>query len=160
MTRAAAMPIGIALVAALLVALLGGTITDLGPWYEGLHKPASTPPQMVFPIAWTLIFAFAAMAGVSAWRAAPNLRIADTVIGLFALNGFLNLLWSLLFFRLQRPDWALAEGMLLWLSIAGLMVYCLRFSRLAVLLLLPYLGWVSVAGLLNWQVVQLNAPFG
>ncbi|MBC2668515.1 tryptophan-rich sensory protein [Novosphingobium piscinae] len=154
------MPVGIAVMAALLVALLGGTITDLGPWYESLHKPAFTPPRPVFPIAWTTIFALAALAGVTAWRAAPNVRISDTLVGLFALNGFLNVMWSLLFFRLQRPDWAFVELLLLWLSIAVLIVYCLRLSRLASMLLVPYLVWVSAAGALNWGVVQLNAPFG
>lgn len=160
MTRAWALPVGVAVLAATLVAVLGGTITDLGPWYESLHKPALTPPRPVFPIAWTTIFALAAVAAVSAWRAAPNSRISDTVIGLFALNGFLNVLWSLLFFRLQRPDWAFVELILLWLSITLLIGYCLRLSRPAALLLLPYLAWVTAAGLLNWGVVQLNAPFG
>lgn len=160
MSRSWPLPVGIAIVAALVVALLGGTITELGPWYEALHKPALTPPRPVFPIAWTTIFAMAATAGVAAWRAAPSSRIGDTLIGLFALNGFLNVLWSLVFFRLQRPDWAFYELVLLWLSIAALVLYCLRLSRPAAALLLPYLVWVSLAGMLNWQVVQLNGPFG
>jgi tryptophan-rich sensory protein len=123
-----AMPVGIAVIAALVVALLGGTITDLGPWYQSLHKPAMTPPRPVFPIAWTVIFALAATAGVTAWRNARDVRTSDTVIGLFALNGFLNILWSLLFFRLQRPDWALIELTLLWCSIA-LLIGIARASR-------------------------------
>jgi len=49
---------------------------------------------------------------------------------------------------------------LLWLSILAMIFYCGRFSRTAALLLVPYLGWVSFAGALNWAVVQLNAPFG
>ena len=154
------MPIAVALLAALGVAFIGGSITDLGPWYENLAKPDWTPPRPVFPIAWTLIFALAAMAGVTAWRKAPNVQVSDTVIGLFAANGFLNILWSLLFFRMQRPDWAFYELIVLWLSIAVLIVYCWRLSRLSGLLLVPYLAWVTVAGALNWQVVQLNPPFG
>lgn len=81
-------------------------------------------------------------------------------MGLFALNGFLNISWSLIFFRLQRPDWAFYEVILLWLSILALIVYCGRFSKTAAALLVPYLAWVSFAGALNWAVVQLNAPFG
>lgn len=154
------MPVAVALLAALGVAFIGGTITDLGPWYEGLVKPDWTPPRPVFPIAWTLIFALCAVAGVTAWRKAPNAKAADTVIGLFALNGFLNIGWSLLFFRMQRPDWAFFELVLLWLSILALIVYCGRISRLSGLLLVPYIAWVTIAGALNWQVYQLNAPFG
>lgn len=160
MSRSWILPIVIAGLAALGIATLGGTITDLGPWYEGLAKPVWTPPRAAFPIVWTVIFALAASAAVAAWRRAPGSRVSDTVIGLFALNGFLNVLWSLIFFRMQRPDWALAELVVLWLSVLALIVYCWRISRLAGLLLVPYIVWVTVAGSLNWQVVQLNAPFG
>ena len=60
----------------------------------------------------------------------------------------------------SRPDWALAEVVLLWLSVASLVAVCGRYSRAAALLLLPYLAWVGIAGLLNWEVVRLNGPFG
>ncbi len=160
MNRGWAIPILVALVLAFGVALVGGTITDLGPWYEGLTKPEWTPPRPVFPIAWTVIFTLCAVSAVTAWRAAPGPKQSDMVIGLFALNGFLNILWSLLFFRMQRPDWALLELVVLWISIAVLITYCGRLSRLAGLLLLPYLAWVTLAGMLNWQVVHLNGPFG
>jgi tryptophan-rich sensory protein len=156
----AGIPIGIATLAAFATAMVGGTITDLGPWYDSLIKPAFTPPRPVFPIAWTTIFALCAIAGVVAWRASRTSRTSDTVIGLFALNGFLNILWSLIFFRMQRPDWAFWELCLLWLSIATLIVYCGRISRLSAVLLLPYITWVTVAGALNWEIVRLNAPFG
>lgn len=160
MSRSWILPVVVAALAALAVAAVGGTITDIGPWYNGLRKPDWTPPPVAFPIVWTGIFALAAVAGVAAWRAAPKATQSDMVIGLFALNGFLNILWSLLFFRLQRPDWALVELVVLEASILVLIVYCGRFSRLAAALLTPYLAWVAVAGLLNWQVVQLNQPFG
>ena len=100
------------------------------------------------------------IAGDTAWRAARTAAQAEWVIGLFALNGFLNISWSILFFRFQRPDWAFVEVALLWLSILAMILYCGRFSRTAALLLVPYLAWVSFAGSLNWAVVQLNAPFG
>ncbi|WP_368734285.1 TspO/MBR family protein [Erythrobacter sp. YJ-T3-07] len=146
-------------IAALGVAMLGGTITDLGPWYQSLAKPDWTPPGYAFPIAWTAIFALAALAAVSAWLSAPNANARTTTIGLFALNGFLNIMWSLLFFRLQRPDWAFAELVALWLSVLVLILYCGRFSRLSALALVPYLIWASIAGALNWNIVQLNGPF-
>jgi tryptophan-rich sensory protein len=154
------LPALLAGLAAVAVALLGGTMTQLGPWYEGLVQPGWAPPRPAFGIVWTLIFACAAVSGVSAWTSAPNRRAGEVLLGLFALNGFLNVLWSLIFFRLHRPDWALTELVLLWLSVAALIVVCGRHSRLAAMLLLPYLAWVSIAGLLNWEVVRLNGPFG
>lgn len=154
------LPVTIATVAALVVAALGATMTDLGPWYQGLAKPDWTPPGGLFPIVWTVVFALVTVSGITAWRAAPTTAAAQWVISLFALNAFLNISWSILFFRLQRPDWAMIELAALWLSIAVLIVFCGRFSKLAAALLVPYLIWVTVAGALNWQVVQLNGPFG
>ncbi|WP_188512748.1 TspO/MBR family protein [Blastomonas aquatica] len=154
------LPVILAAMAALIVAAGGATITDLGPWYQSLTQPAWAPPGWLYGVAWTVIFAFAAMASLVAWRAAPTRNARTNVIGLFAFNGFLNVLWSLLFFRVQRPDWALIEVAALWLSIALLIVYCGRFSKPAAWLLLPYIGWVSVAAAINYAVVQLNGPFG
>ena len=108
---------------------------------------------------WTLIFALTAVSGVLAWRAAPNRTAREWIIILFALNGFLNILWSLLFFRLRRPDWALFEVVFLWLSILLPIVVLARFSKSASMLLLPYLAWVSFAAYLNFVVVRLNEPF-
>ena len=77
----------------------------------------------------------------------------------FVANGFLNVAWSLLFFRLQRPDWALAEVGLLWLSIVVMVALTRRNAPRAALMLLPYLAWVTLAAALNYEVVRLNAPF-
>ncbi len=156
---ARARPVLIAAGAAILVAALGSTVTDLGAWYQGLAKPDWQPPGPVFGIVWTTIYALTAASGVIAWRAAPAGRAREALLGLFAFNGFLNVLWSLLFFRLRRPDWALIEVGLFWLSIAVLMVAVSRHSRRAGLLLIPYLAWVSIASFLNYEIVRLNAPF-
>ena len=75
---------------------------------------------------------------------------------LFASFGVLNMLWSFLFFTLKHPDWALIEWGFLWLSVLSLVLGLWRTSRVAAGLNLPYLAWVSTAGLLNWQVIVLN----
>ncbi|MEM6475915.1 MAG: TspO/MBR family protein [Pseudomonadota bacterium] len=160
MRKTWALPAIMAAFAALAVAFMGAFITDLGPWYQALQKPSWNPPDALFPIGWTLIFALNTYAIVAAWRAAPNSRVSDKIIGLFALNAFLNITWSMLFFRLQRPDFAFIEVMLLWLSIAALVWYCGRYSKTAALAFTPYLLWVTFAGALNWAVVDLNGPFG
>jgi len=159
-TRPWPLPALLAALIALLVAALGATVTELGPWYRGLDQPAWAPPDALYAVGWTCIYALAALAAVSAWRAAPTRRAADTIVGLFAFNGFLNILWSLLFFRMQRPDWALGEVLFLWLSVAALILVSARHSRSAAALLAPYLAWVSFAGFLNWRIVELNGPFG
>ncbi len=152
-------PVAAAAVAASAVAALGALSTQLGSWYYRLRKPSWQPADWLFGPAWTLIFALAALAAVLYWRAEDNRDRRLLVLGVFALNGFLNTLWSLLFFRLQRPDWSLYEVGFLWASIVLLIVLLIRASRPAAWLLAPYLAWVSFAAILNWKIVQLNAPF-
>lgn len=160
MSRAWLFPIVIAAAAALAVAVLGATITDIGPWYHGLVQPRWAPPDAAYGVAWTAIYALTALAGVTGWRAMPTAGESDWLIGLFALNGFLNILWSLLFFRAHRPDWAGIEVFALWLSVAALVLFIGRRSLAGAALLLPYLAWVSFAGFLNFTIIRLNGPFG
>jgi len=152
-------PVAAAAGAALAVAGLGAAVTDLGEWYQELRQPAWKPPDWLFGPAWTLIFGLAALAGVEAWRHARAPAERARIILLFAINGALNVLWSGLFFRLHRPDWALAEVGFLWLSIVALIVGLAPLSKTASWLLVPYLAWVTFAALLNRAVVQLNSPF-
>jgi len=151
----------LAAVAALAVASVGALVTELGPWYYSLEEPSWKPPDWLFGPAWTLIFALAALSGYLSWSRSPRYNPNHArVLALFAINGVLNIAWSVLFFRLHRLDWALLEVVLLWLSIAGLMFFTARTSRLASLLLLPYLLWVSFAGCLNLALLRLNGASG
>lgn len=152
-------PVVAAAAAAFALALLGGLVTDVGPWYRSLRMPAWKPPDMLFGPAWTTIYACAAAAAVIAWRRAPTRERRRRLLVLFALNAVANVLWSLLFFRWQRPDWALAEVGFLWLSIVVLIFFFSRFSQPSAWLLAPYVIWVSFAAVLNFAVVRLNAPF-
>lgn len=156
MTQRQLVPVMIAALVAVLVASLGASVTDLGPWYQSLRKPAWQPPDWLFGPAWTVIFALTALSAAQAWRDAPDQASREWMVGLFALNGFLNVLWSFLFFRLQRPDLALVEVVAFWLSIVALIVVLNRYSRTAGLLLIPYLVWVGFAGVLNWAILSLN----
>ncbi len=153
-------PIVAAAAGAAGVAILGALSTDIGPWYLSLKEPPWKPPDVLFGPAWTTIFALAAIAGVRAWRHATTKAQREWILILFAANAFFNVLWSLLFFRFHRPDWALAEVSLLWLSILALIVVLGRLSRASGWLMAPYLAWVSFAAFLNLTVVRLNAPFG
>ncbi len=157
--RAWLFPVIVAGVIATMIALVGMTITDLGPWYRQLIQPRWAPPEMAYGIAWTGIYALTAIAAVTAWLATPTWHEKEWLIGLFALNGFFNVLWSILFFQLHRPDWALVEVVFLWLSVAALILLIWRRSMTGALLLVPYLMWVTFAGYLNMHVVQLNGPF-
>ena len=136
----------------------GGNGDRSRPLDQPLRKPSWEPPDWLFGPAWTLIFALAALSGYLAWRSMPDLAGWARIVGLFSVNGILNILWSVLFFGLHRPDWALAEVAALWLSILALIIVIAPYSKPASVLLLPYLVWVAFAAVLNLAVVQLNVP--
>ena len=159
MIRAWMFPIIIAGLLAVLVAFLGATITDIGPWYRSLIQPRWAPPEAAYGIAWTVIYALTALGGVKGWLA-MQWSEREWLLGLFALNGFLNILWSLLFFRFHRPDWAMIEVVGLWVSVLALVIFIWRRSIPGAALLVPYLVWVTFAGYLNMTIVRLNGPFG
>lgn len=150
--------------AAVWVVALGGlgiVATDLSRWYYALRKPEWQPPDFLFGPVWTTIFILAGIAFVLGWvspAATTASRLA--LIVAYVVNGALNTFWSVLFFRLRRPDWALVEVVPLWLSIAAMIVILWPLSRVAAFLVVPYLAWVSFATVLNRTIIRLNGPFG
>ncbi len=143
----------------ILVAGGGAFLTDLTPWYRNLNKPSWQPPDWLFGPAWSVILTLASISAYLAWRDAPDRGSRILVLALFAANAIFNLLWSPLFFKLRRPDWALYEVPLLWLSVLVPIILLAPINRNASLLLVPYLLWVSFASFLNLTIVRLNAPF-
>jgi translocator protein len=141
---------------ALVCALAGGLLTEIGPWYRGLKKPSFQPPDWLFGPAWTVIYTLTAIAAALAWRDAPTDGARSLVVTVFVINAILNIAWSFFFFKLKQPSWALIEVALLWASVLSLVVVAWPISRLAGLMLVPYLAWVSFASILNWAIVRLN----
>ncbi len=147
---------------AIILGGAGGALTDIGQWYRDLKKPSWQPPDWLFGPAWTTILALAGWSFYVALTQAPTAQAQLIIAVLFGANFVLHFLWSPLFFKLQRPDWALAENVFLWLSVAALLMVVPRVSgaSFAGWLNVPYFAWVSFAFILNWKIVKLNAPFG
>ncbi|WP_338548739.1 tryptophan-rich sensory protein TspO [Roseovarius phycicola] len=142
---------GIFLVACLSAGATGGLFPP-GKWYEGLSKPAWTPPNWVFPVAWTTLYLCMAAAGARA-AVRPDNSVA---MALWALQIALNGLWTPVFFGLQRIKLGLVVLIGLWLSVFFGMIALWQVDWIAGLLFVPYLAWVSTAGALNYSVMRLN----
>ena len=146
----------VAAFAAILVAAAGAGATTTDPWYRSLRVPGWKPPDWAFGPVWSVIFALTATSGVLAWNADPGVAARTSLVAAFIVNAVLNIGWSVIFFRLRRPDWAFVEVVMLWLSIVLLIVVVGRLSLAASVLNLPYLAWVSAAAVLNLQIVRMN----
>jgi translocator protein len=143
----------------IIVAVLGGLLTEVGPWYKSLKTPKWKPPDWAFGPIWTVIITMTVIAGIYAWRDANLEADRQAILTSFGVNCVLNIAWSGFYFKLKRPDWALVETCFLWLSIVWMIAVVYPISNTAGLLLVPYLIWVGIASVLNWVVVKLNAPF-
>lgn len=136
------------------VAACSGAVFRPGAWYEGLAKPAWTPPDWAFPAVWSVLYLLNAVSGWLVWQAAGV--AAAGALGVYALSLILNASWSAIFFGLRRMDLGLVNVALLWLSIIAVAALFWPFSPLAAALQLPYLVWVTIASALNLTVLRMN----
>ena len=148
---AAVLPVALAAVSASLV-----TRPNIPTWYAGLAKPDFTPPNWLFPVAWTLLYGMMAYA---LWRILsgpsdqPGRR---TAVAAFFVQLLLNALWSFAFFGAHSPPAGLAVIVALLAAILWTIAAFRRLDRIAAALLLPYLAWVAYATVLNGAIWRLN----
>jgi translocator protein len=138
--------------------LVGGwaTAASLRDWYPTLRKPWFTPPNWLFPVAWTSLFLMMGVAVFLVWRLGTETPGVAPALAIFGVHLILNMFWSIFFFTLRSPGWGLVELIFFWLSIVATIVAFAPLSTTAAWLMAPYLVWVTFAGLLNWAIWRLN----
>jgi len=134
------------------------TAPAIESWYAKLEKPFFTPPNWLFAPAWTLLYL---LIGITLYICWINGFWKDRKLKFaFFLQLGLNFLWSPLFFGLQNPLLGLADIIALDLAVISTVILLYRHSKIAFLLMLPYLAWILFATLLNFFVVILNPVIG
>lgn len=134
------------------VAFIGSIFTSANvdtQWYQSI-KPAITPPNYIFPIVWNILFFLIALSLYFSWINAKNKKLKSKIILVFSVNLFLNILWSVFYFGLRSPIIAFFELIFLWVSIIAMIYVTCKIDKRAAYLLIPYLLWVSFAGILNY----------
>lgn len=118
-------------------------------------KPPLSPPSIVFPIVWTVLFA---LMGIGAARIlmAPPSDIRTRSLRLFLIQLFFNFWWSIIFFNFQHFGFAFIWLVILWLLILWMTLSYRKIDKLAAWLQVPYLAWVAFAAYLNLGVWMLN----
>jgi translocator protein len=150
-----------ALVTVPLVVLLGfmaGALSNSGDenrWYALLEKPWFQPPGWAFPIAWSILYVMLGLA-VALVLHARGARFRGYAVALFVVAFLINLTWSPVFFGLHRPVLALAIIVGMFAAALATTIAFGRVRPAAAWLMVPYLGWLVFAGLLNWEIVRLN----
>ncbi|MCG2595409.1 tryptophan-rich sensory protein [Ramlibacter sp. XY19] len=138
------------------VAAVGAVASvDAGAFYAQLVRPDWAPPASAFGPVWSVLYLLMGLAAWLVWRnqGAKRLRLA---LVLFFCQLCANALWSWLFFGWRNGALAFADVLVLLALIAATLVVFWRISRLAGMLLVPYLAWVTLATALTWAVWQRN----
>jgi len=164
-----------------LAAVVGSvfTVSEIKGWYSLLEKPTFNPPNWIFGPVWSILFLLMGVSlyfvwvekfevknqlGITkkkAWNEwSEKLWVGEwqkiNIVVVFALQLVLNILWSVIFFGMHNPGLAFFELLILWFSIIYTILNFYRVSKIAAYLLIPYILWVSFAGVLNLVIWLLN----
>ncbi len=130
-----------------------GSIPD---WYDKLNKPFFSPPNWVFGPVWSVLYFLMAISLFLVWNKKTTKSSVKLALLFFAIQIILNAVWSPVFFGLRSPMGGLVIIALLWIAIVLTIVSFFNISKLAGILLVPYVFWVSFATVLNYWIVVLN----
>lgn len=151
-------PFIICLIIPLSIGAIGGffTMESVKTWYTTLNKPSFNPPNYLFGPVWTSLYALMGIASYLVWknrRTAKNYKLAVSV---YFIQLVLNLMWSYIFFYQQQIGLALIEIIILLVSIIINSVLFYKINKVAGLLYIPYILWVSFASVLTYSIYMLN----
>ena len=140
------------------VGLLAGLLTREGTALYAAEavKPPLSPPAILFPIVWTILYALMGIGAARVYQSFPS-RERSLGLNLFIVQLVMNFFWSLIFFNAGAYGFALVWLILLWGLILAMILVFYRVDRIAALLQIPYFLWVTFAAYLNWGVWRLNS---
>ena len=152
---------GIKLTLCILIPLLVGAIsgyytsTGITTWYVTLTKPSFNPPNYLFGPVWTTLYI---LMGISFYIILNKAKAEDKfkLSFIFILQLILNFFWSFIFFKFQQLGLAVIEILLMWCSILTMIILFYKTSKIAALINIPYLLWVSFASVLTYSIYSLN----
>ena len=147
---------GISIVIALVVGGLSALLTNMGmDQYRLAEKPALTPPEIVFPIVWSILFVLMGISAARVWIASEE-RQRNGGLLLYLIQLVVNFFWSVIFFNFQAYGFAFFWLLFLWLLVLLMIISFSKTDKIAAYLQIPYLLWLTFAAYLNFMVWMLN----
>ncbi len=146
------------IILAQLAGVIGSVFTagSVDIWYPTINKPSFTPPGWVFGPVWITLYTLMGISAYLIWRKGWSNPQVKSALRIFFCQLILNALWSILFFGLHWLFWAFVEIAVLWLLILLMILKFRKISPIASYLQIPYLLWVTFAGILNLAIWLLN----
>jgi tryptophan-rich sensory protein len=141
----------------IVFALLGGigsifsSKSTNSEWYQSV-RPSITPPNWIFPVVWNFLFVLISFSLYYAWTNSRNKKQKRNITILFGINFIFNILWTVLFFGLRQTILSFVDLIFLLMSIIILIIFVRKISIKSAWLLVPYLIWITFAGILNFLI--------
>ncbi len=132
------------------------TVSAIKNWYVYLNKPSFSPPNWLFGPAWLLLYTLMGISLYLIRQKDINKKAVRSAVNLFIVHLFFNAIWSIVFFGMRNPFFALLNIVILWLMIVLIIFQFWKIKKVAAYLLVPYLFWVSFATILNFFIWKLN----
>jgi tryptophan-rich sensory protein len=145
------------IIALLLMGWLIGFFSksEINIWYSTLHRPPLTPPNYVFPMVWTILYAVIGICGWIIWRK-PEFSHLRLVKNLYATQLILNWMWTPLFFYQHLIGLSLLNIILLVIVVSLIIYFAYRNIKTVSMLMIPYVLWLLFAAYLNFYIWQNN----
>ena len=132
------------------------TMDSIPTWYAALNKPSFNPPNNVFGPVWTILYVMMGISMFLIWKEGLKNKDVKNAFIFFIIQLILNSLWSVVFFGAHSVFGGLIIIVLLWLAVLYCIISFRKISRVASILLIPYLLWITFATLLNYYILILN----
>ena len=132
------------------------TQSSISDWYVTLNKPSFNPPNWIFAPVWSTLYVLMGVAAGIVWSKGFYHKWVKTALYHFIFQLIFNVAWSIAFFGIRRPDYALLIIIILLILILLTIKWFRVVNKTAALLMIPYLLWVSFASILNYSIWQLN----
>ena len=148
----------VALAVCLFIGFMASLATQVGiaDWYPTLNKPWFNPPNWIFGPVWGILYVLMGIAAGIVWSKGFYHKWVKTALYHFMFQLLLNGAWSILFFGLKEPLWALLDIIALFV----ILIFTIRWFKIvsdtAAYLLIPYVVWVLFAAILNFEIWRLN----
>jgi translocator protein len=142
----------------LLVAATAGyfTATGTGSWYRSIKTPSWNPPDWVFGPVWTILYILMGISLFLVWKNDKPVDEKRMALLFFALQLLFNFCWSFIFFNQHQVGLAFIDIVVLWICLLATIIFFSQINNTAAWLLVPYIAWVSFAGILNYTIWKLN----
>ena len=143
--------------ALLLMSSMIGAVSksEIKNWYAALNRSPLTPPNYIFPVAWTILYIFMAISGWMIWKSSPFTHL-NMIKNFYVIQMFLNWSWTHIFFNFHLTGLSLVVLIVLDGLIVGIVWLAYPKLKKVSILMMPYLVWLFFATYLNAYIVQHN----